>query len=59
MLGAIPYTIYAGANWGVEVGLLGGWVLLPSGFAVGIGCGMLWGAQVSQAPQASAARSHS
>ena len=45
-LGAVPYTIYAGANWGVEVGLLGGWVLLPSGFAVGIGCGMLWGAQV-------------
>jgi MFS family permease len=43
--GALPYSFYAAANWAVELGAVPGWVLLPSGFSVGLGCGMLWGAQ--------------
>jgi MFS family permease len=44
-LGAVPYTVFAGANYGVELELLPGWVLLPAGFGVGFGCAMLGGAQ--------------
>lgn len=45
VVGAIPYTVYAAANLAVELAISPGWILLPSGFAVGLGCGMLWGAQ--------------
>jgi MFS family permease len=44
-IGAVPYTVFAAANYLVITESASGWILLPTGFCVGLGCGMLWGAQ--------------
>ena len=44
-LAALPYTLFAAMNWGLELELVPGWTLLPCGVGVGVGCGLLHGAQ--------------